>query len=274
MCIKGWQLQERKRRRPHGTYRCSPTISGCVRQSCVLVTRHTDSPKQRVIKEAQSPVRSKGHRARDRTRQKTLSVMQVHDPFRKQGWRQKRRQAYLPHHTPGLKAKAWGQSLDPWGNSAQVGILDEASQSIGTSELMSDFCNLWVQGKAVHIWRNRQMMCQRCGVKGGLYSHILLSPQEYTQNHRSLNAFFPMGIYTKLQVFESSFSTNYVNILLSVCGEKKPHLFSNSTCTEVLSCNCSFNPYWPLYTSAISTHLYLKTSEAAFCLQQSPSQVF
>jgi len=57
-------------------------------------------------------------------------------------------------------------------------------------------------------------MCQRHGIKAGFYSHILLSPRGHTESQISASIFPPTGIYTELQKFESSFSTNYLNIFL------------------------------------------------------------
>lgn len=136
-------------------------------------------------------------------------------------------------------------------------------QSLLVSVCIKGWLLLWVQRRSERIQRKRQMMCQRYGIKGSLHSHILPSPWEYTLNYTSLKAFFPMGIYTKLQIFESSFPINYVNIFLPNSGGTKKILFSHFSCTGVLSCNCSLNPYRPLYTSEISTQLYLQRSQTA-----------
>lgn len=105
-------------------------------------------------------------------------------------------------------------------------------------------------------------MCQIYGIKGSLYSHILLSPREHTQSHRSLNAFFPMGIYTKLQIFESSFSTNYVNILLSnSVGKKKPTFFPTSAaleCSPVTALSTHTGFFIPVQSPLICTLKGLK----------------
>lgn len=91
----------------------------------------------------------------------------------------------------------------------------------------------------MHIARN----------KGGLYSHILLAPQEYTKNYRSLKALFPMGIYTKSQIFENSFSTNYVNIFLL-----------NSVCVGAGGGVGNFFPLQHFPGTALSNHTGLFTS--------------
>lgn len=247
---------------PRAPMWCSPTISEHGGQSCVVVTRSIDSPKQgewwNRSKDHQGvQLGAKGDGARDTTRQKTHYPQ--HRFMVHAGNRAGDRHTY--HATQGKQCTGWGPEWSFSGHWCPQGWR------------LAGFCNLCMQGKAVHIWRSRQMMCQRCGIKGGLYSHILLSPQEYTQNYRSRKASSPMGIYTKLQIFESSFPTNYVNIFLSNSGGGK-YFFPHFSCAGVLSCNCSFKPYRPLYTSAISTQLYLKRAEAALCLQQSPTQVF
>lgn len=105
-------------------------------------------------------------------------------------------------------------------------------QSLLVSGCIKGWLLLWVQRRSERIRRKRQMMCQRYGIKGGLHSHILPSPWEYTLNYRSLKAFFPMGIYTKLQIFESSFPINYVNIFLPNSGGTKKYFFPTSAALE------------------------------------------
>lgn len=130
----------------------------------------------------------------------------------------RRRQAHLPYHSypdqkpmPELQGSSWtpGETVHRW----------ESQMKLFRALVLSGLILRWflqplsAREGCAHL--KEQMMCRRCGIKGGLYSHILLAPQEYTKNYRSLKAFFPMGIYTKSQIFESSFSTNYVNIFLS-----------------------------------------------------------
>lgn len=194
----------------------------------MLVTRSIDSPKQgewwnRSKGHLGVQLGAKGDEARDRTRQNTHYLQHrfmVH-PGNKAGDRRGDRHTC---HTTQARTEGPGLSLravpGPLGKKCTGGgpRWSFSGHCCPQDWCSAGFCNPWVQGRVVHVWRNRQMTCQRCGIKGGLYSYILLSPREYTQNYRSLKVFFPMGIYTKLQIFESSFATNYVNIFLSNGG--------------------------------------------------------
>lgn len=136
---KGQLLQERKKsRRPQGTYgvQCHHIWRQWAElERCAGDKDHWQSQARRVMKQVQgppgSPVRSKRWSqeqdktedgARDRTRQKTHYLQPrfiVHQETRVET-KEKTDTSTMPL-VPGLKAQACGQSLDLWGNSAQVG---------------------------------------------------------------------------------------------------------------------------------------------------------
>lgn len=113
-------------------------------------------------------------------------------PSKKKGWRQKRRQTHLPCHS----GWDWRRRLKLEGNAWTLG-------EMGTGRgpkwrfsghwclqgwCLAAFCTLWVQEKTEHIWRKRQMMCQRSRVVYITHSTV------------------PTGIYTKLKLSESFFA--------------------------------------------------------------------